>query len=226
MPLEIACFNNVSALRAASSGADRIELCADPSVGGTTPSLSDFLSLKQNPDVTLPVNVMIRPRGGDFVYTEEEFETIERDLELFQQHGADGFVFGILTGEKEIDVERCKVLLAKANGNPCTFHRAFDAIAPSSMLSQLEKLVALGFASVLTSGGAPNAVQGKEMLKRLVEGAKGRISIIVGGGVRAANLRDMRGHVGTEWWHSSAVVDGSDVASELEIRLLGKALRV
>lgn len=168
---------------------------------------------------------MIRPRGGGFAYTDAELEIMEHDLQRFEEHGADGFVFGILNAEGEIDGERCERLLAKANGKPCTFHRAFDEIAPSSMLAQLEVLVALGFTSVLTSGGAPNAVEGKAMLRTLVEGAKGRISVIVGGGVRSANLSDLRGYVGAEWWHSSAVVDGGEVASEGEIRALGEVLR-
>jgi copper homeostasis protein len=252
MPLEIACFNTTSALLASFSGADRIELCADPSVGGITPSLVDFLFVKQSLQRSyaeresdgrdIPINVMIRPRGGGFVYSDAEFASMEREMEIFDENGADGFVFGILTpdSEPQINIKRCQILLSKARGKPCTFHRAFDALPPSSMLAQLEILVELGFTSVLTSGGAPSAIGGKEVLRDLVERAlelnreQRDIEVIIGGGVRSGNLGGMRKEIYAErdgkrgWWHSSAVTDaqGGEVASKEEILALAELLRV
>jgi len=247
MPLELATFNPTSALLGLSSpSVDRIELCADPSVGGITPTLADFMIVKQatalsipisSPNPTLseapseprktPINVMIRPRGGDFVYTHEEFTLMEREMEILTREGADGFVFGILSGPESnlrIDVERCRVLIERAGGRPVTFHRAVDALPVGEMEGQLEVLVELGFKAVLTSGGIGNAVQGKSVLKGLVKSARGRIDVIVGGGVRSVNLPELKREVGAEWWHSSAVVDGGEVASEEEIKALGACL--
>jgi copper homeostasis protein len=250
MPLEVACFNTASALHAAAHGAHRIELCACPAVGGTTPPLSDFHFVKSSlgpkaPGTEaggaggdsrvlgrIPVNVMIRPRGGDFVYSEDEFTSMQKDIRQFKSAGADGFVFGILTRENEVDVERCRILLAEAGTRPCTFHRAFDCIPEDRMLEQLQVLVDLGFEYVLTSGGAPDAVCGKEVLKKLIQSAGDEIRVIVGGGVRSSNLRALRNFVDdgkdgetTGWWHSSAVTDGGEIASEEEIEALESVLK-
>ena len=146
--LEIACFNAESALIAESSGAHRIELCKEQALGGTTPLISTFQSIKEA--VKIPVNVMIRPRGMDFIYDDDEFLQMKKDIESFA--GADGFVFGILRDGK-VDEERCRVLVEKSEGRPCTFHRAFDEIPESQMMAELEVLVRCGFKSVLTSGG-------------------------------------------------------------------------
>lgn len=148
------------------------------------------------------------------------------DIQTFKDLGADGFVFGVLTPEKKVDIENCKTLLASAEGKPCTFHRAFDEISPGEMGEELEVLIELGFRNVLTSGGGRDAVGGREVLKGLVEGAGGRIEVIVGGGVRGGNLGGLRGELeGVRWWHSSAIVDGGEVASEGEVRRLSELLR-
>ncbi|KFY61890.1 hypothetical protein V496_04817, partial [Pseudogymnoascus sp. VKM F-4515 (FW-2607)] len=126
--LEIACFNAPSALIAAGAGADRIELCADRSVGGTTPALSDLEAIKAQ-QVEIPVMVMIRPRGGDFEYSDEEFAQMKEEMKRFRGL-ADGFVFGILKeegGEVVVDGERNSELVELARPLPCTFHRAVDA---------------------------------------------------------------------------------------------------
>jgi copper homeostasis protein len=223
--LEIASFNATSALIAASSNANRIELCTNPSVGGTTPSLSTFQSLKSNPSVKIPIYVMIRPHGVSFTYTNAEVQTMKTEIESFKLVGADGFVFGILTPDGRVDRENCKILLAAAEGSKCTFHRAFDEILEERMEEELEILIDLGFANVLTSGGGKTAVEGTDVLKSLVEKAKGRIEIIVGGGVRDENVKMLRNIIGANWFHSSAVTDGGEVASAEEVRGLGDLLR-
>jgi copper homeostasis protein len=217
MPLlEIACFNAESALIAESSGADRIELCKEQALGGTTPLISTFQSVKEA--VKIPVNVMIRPRGMDFVYDDDEFLQMKKGIERFAR--ADGFVFGILRDGK-VDIERCRILVEKAEGKPCTFHRAFDEIPESQMMAELEVLVSCGFKSVLTSGGRKNALEGRKILAELVEAAKKRIDIIVGGGVRSSNLEMLRRETSAGWFHSSAIVEpGGEVASRDEVTRL------
>lgn len=161
---------------------------------------------------------MIRPRGGDFTYSDFEFETMVASLIAFWDAGADGFVFRILTADGLIDEERNKRLLALAGAKPCTFHRAFDGVGDKN--AGLEVLVRVGFAGVLTSGiGGGGAVDGKKMLRELVGRADGRIEVIPGGGVRSANLGGLVDCVGARWWHASAVVEGEE-ASEEELRAL------
>jgi copper homeostasis protein len=225
MPLlEIACFNAESALTAQDAGANRVELCREQELGGTTPLLSTFKSL--NDVLSIPMHMMIRPRGRDFTYSEEEYRDMERDTEIFKQEGAKGFVFGILNEQGTVDEERCRGLVEKANGRPCTFHWAFDEIAEENMLEQLELLVEVGFKAVLTSGGKKNAVEGKEMIKKLVAAAKGRIDVIAGGGVRSSNLEMLRKETNAPIFHSSAIVDvgESETASRDEIKLLERLL--
>jgi copper homeostasis protein len=151
---------------------------------------------------------------------------MERDLETFKQEGAQGFVFGILNEQGTVDKERCRGLVLKAEGIPCTFHRAFDEISETDMLKQLELLIEVGFRAVLTSGGGKNAVEGKEMLRELVAAAKGRIDVIAGGGVRSSNLEMLRKETSAPVFHSSAIVDvgGGEIASRDEIQLLDRLL--
>lgn len=225
MPLlEIACFNVQSALLAEANGASRIELCAEQALGGVTPPLSDFISLKAQ--LSIPTNVMIRPRGGNFVYTASEITQMKHEIEKFSAEGVDGFVFGVLTPGGKIDRDVCQDLLTLTAGRNCTFHRAFDEIPEAAMEDALETLIELGFTSVLTSGGRSNAVEGKEVLARLVERARGRIEVIVGGGVRSANLEGLMRETGARTFHSSAVVGGEgDVANEGEIGRLSALLK-
>ncbi|KAH6666871.1 copper homeostasis protein cutC [Halenospora varia] len=221
--LEIASFSPSSALLAARAGCSRIELCRSQVDGGLTPSLSTFTSLKSSLsqfNILIPVYVMIRPHARDFVYSEEEGKDMEGSIEEFMNLGVegmevDGFVFGVLRRDEVeglvVDEDACKRLLRKAGEKPCTFHRAFDSLPPSSMESQLEVLIKLGFRNVLTSGGMLTAVEGKGVLKTLVEKASGRIDVIVGGGVRSGNVGELREVVGSRWYHSSACVGGGEV---------------
>ena len=220
--LEIACFNIQSGVIAAQNGASRIELCKDEHLGGTTPLLSDFQALRSQ--VSVPIYVMIRPRGGNFEYTDPEIIIMSRSIKEFDDAGADGFVFGVLEDSKCIDQDLCGSLQWITRGKPCTFHRAFDEIPPETMEQELEALVQMGFTGVLTSGGGKDAMNGKEKLKSLVGKAANRIEVIVGGGVRSKNVEDLRETTRARWFHSSAIVNDGALASDDEIRDLRDAL--
>lgn len=182
--LEAPVFTVEGALKAAEYGIDRLELCADFSVGGTTPSPGIFSYLKEK--INIPIFVMIRPRGTDFVYAEEEFSVMERDIIAFKEMGADGFVFGALTPNGEIDLANCRKLLQAAKGKPCTFHRAFDASL--DLPTSLEQIINLGFSRILTSGGMNTVSEGMEKLIKLLEIAEDRIIILPGGGLLPGHI--------------------------------------
>lgn len=220
--LEIACFNVQSGIVAAQNGASRIELCKDEHLGGTTPFLSDFQALKSQ--VSIPIYVMIRPRGGNFEYTDQELIQMSRSIKEFDDAGADGFVFGVLEDSRCIDQDTCGDLQWITRGKPCTFHRAFDEIPPELMEQELEALVQMGFGGVLTSGGAKSAVDGKAKLKKLVDQAGNRIEVLIGGGVRSGNIEGLKETTGARWFHSSATVSGGDVASDAEVTALREVL--
>jgi copper homeostasis protein len=222
--LEVACFNPQSAITAEQNGASRIELCKDKHLGGTTPLLSDFQALKSQ--LSIPIYVMIRPRGGNFIYTDQELIQMSRSIKEFDDAGADGFVFGVLDEEKKVDQDTCGDLMWITRGKPCTFHRAFDEIPPKLMAGELEALVQWGFKAVLTSGGEADAVSGKERLKSLVEKAGSRIDVMVGGGVRSGNLGELRETTRARWFHSSAVVNDGNVADGEEVRSLREVLEI
>lgn len=218
--LEIACFNAESAKIAAKSGADRIELCANANVGGTTPAISTLQEVKKV--VPIPVFVMIRCRGGNFNYSRDEYQIMQQELRE-RTTLANGFVFGFLTGDGKVDVERNSELVKLAGLKPCTFHRAFDEI--DDPVGALHALKACGFANVLTSGGASSAPAGVDMLADLVEGGNTLgLNIMPGGGVRSSNVMELRSRTHAEWYHSSAVVDDSGVANAEEVAALKNAL--
>ena len=223
--LEIACFNPQSALVAAKAGASRIELCANASAGGLTPPLAELRELKEDPSVTIPIYVMIRPHDRSFTLTLAELSSMEEEIRAFNREGADGYVFGALTEHGAVDEEKCRVLIDAAGGRPCTFHRAFDALPEDRMEEELEKLVSCGFENVLTSGGMKSASEGKEALRRLVTQAGNRIVVIVGGGVRSSNAAMLR-ECGASSFHSSAIVstDGGEIANTEEIQSLTRIL--
>ncbi|XP_054060468.1 copper homeostasis protein cutC homolog isoform X4 [Rissa tridactyla] len=160
------CVDSVeSAVNAERGGAGRIELCAGLVEGGTTPSMGLLQVVKQC--VRIPVFVMIRPRGGDFLYSDREVEVMKADIRLAKLHGADGLVFGALTEDGRIDTELCTALLAVCRPLPVTFHRAFDMV--HDPLVALETLISLGFERVLTSGCDSSALEGLSLIKRLAE---------------------------------------------------------
>ncbi|PIF45036.1 copper homeostasis protein [Chryseobacterium sp. 52] len=211
--IEIACFNPESGLIAFENGADRIELCDGLSEGGTTP---DFETVKElRTKINIPVFVMIRARGGDFTYSETEFEQMKNDLIQLKSLQVDGFVFGILNENDEVNMEQNKILVDLAYPLPCTFHRAFDRAA--DLENSLEKVINCGFKTILTSGQKPNVSEGKENLKKLVELSNGRIEILVGGGLRSTNIEEIRAFTNAGYFHSSAITDGGAFASPDEV---------
>ncbi|MBT2620168.1 copper homeostasis protein CutC [Chryseobacterium sp. ISL-6] len=211
--IEIACFNPQSAIIAFENGADRIEFCDGLSEGGTTPSFETTKELREK--INIPVFVMIRPRGGDFTYSEAEFEQMKNELTQLKSLNVDGFVFGILDENDEVNIEQNKILVQLAQPLPCTFHRAFDRA--KGLADSLEKVIDCGFKTILTSGQKPNVSEGKENLKTLVELSDGRIEILIGGGLRSTNIQDIREFTSAGYFHSSAITDGGQFANADEV---------
>lgn len=218
--LEIACFEMTSAETALKSVADRIEFCAEQQLGGTTPYIEEFRYLKSV--YRKPIFVMIRPKGGEFLYSDMEFEQMKKDIKEFKKAGGDGFVFGILTVGNNIDTERNRELVELAGEIPCTFHRAFDRTPDLDVA--IKKLISIGFRTVLTSGGAENAVKGKEKLRELVQKYAHQINILIGGGVRSGNIHELKEFTGGSDFHSSAIPSYETFADDDEIKKLKNAL--
>lgn len=217
--LEIACFNPESALEANKAKVNRIEFCDGPEVGGTTPKILALSKIRDN--VTVPIFVMIRPRGGDFVYTDGEFEQMKASINEMKKL-ADGFVFGILESSGKVDVTKNTELVKLAHPLPCTFHRAFDET--SDKLTALESVIECGFHTILTSGGESSAIQGCDMITKLVQASGDRITILVGGGVRSTNIKDLQTRTKATHYHSSALVGEKTVADFDEMMLLKNKL--
>lgn len=198
--LEIAVFNIQSAILASQAGADRIELCENLADGGTTPSYGTLKTVREK--ISIPVFPIVRPRGGDFLYNEEEFEVIKKDLLLIKDLGFEGAVIGLLKIDGTIDITRTTKLVELAYPLEITFHRAFDrAIEP---LKALEDVIRSGCQRILTSGQVPNAFDGKELIKQLIQHADERIIIIPGSGVRSDNIQELADFTGATELHSSA----------------------
>lgn len=195
------CTENVAGVRAAeAAGAHRVELCSALAEGGVTPSLGLFKEAKAR--AQLPIHVLIRPRGGDFVYTRGELEVILADIALFKEAGADALVFGALLKDGSLDLAGMTQLMAAADPLPVTFHRAFDVCREPFKV--LEQLVALGVPRLLTSGQARDAPTGAKLLRALVEQAGDRLVVMAGGGVRAANAAKLVRDTGVTELHFSA----------------------
>lgn len=215
--LEIACFNLESAKIAAQAGADRIEFCADYSLGGLTPSTTDFSELRAF--YSGPIYVMIRARGGNFVYTDTELKQMQEDINAFGKLGADGFVFGTLTADGHVDLTANAQLLATTTGLPCTFHRAFDSC--TNQHEALSRLESLGFKNILSSGGMKTALDGLENLRSIKKNTT--LNIIAGGGIRSSNMVVLAKQFDTDFYHSSGIIHG-DIADATEIAALKKSL--
>ena len=198
--LEICAGSVESAIAARDGGAKRIELCAALEVGGVTPSAGVIAEARKVVGIIL--NVIIRPRGGDFLYNEYEVACMEEDIRTCKQLGVDGIVIGALTAEGDIDTDVCRRLISAADGMSITFHRAFDMCRNAK--KALEELIALGCHRVLTSGQAPTAVAGITMLKELNEQAAGRIIIMPGCGVNSTNAGEIIKATGATEIHASA----------------------
>lgn len=211
--LEIACFNLESAVIAQQNGADRVELCDGIEFGGTTPNFEVTTKVRQLIDIDL--NVMIRTRGGDFVYSDTEFEQMKLEISEFKKLNINGFVFGILDENNYIDVKRNTELVNLAKPFPCTFHRAFDDV--SDYEQALEDAISCGFSTILTSGKHSNVMDGIDVLKNLVHLAQNRITIMPGGGLRSTNINHIQEITQATFYHSSAITDGSQIANPEEI---------
>ncbi len=218
--LEIACFNLDSAIISAQNGADRIEFCADMKAGGTTPQFQEVLQARNQ--IFIDIYVMIRPRGGDFVYTQSEFEQMKSHILMFKKHGINGFVFGILKEDNLVDIKRNKELVDLASPLPCTFHRAFDEV-PDAFIA-LEQIISCGFKTILTSGQKSNVMEGIDRVAQLIKTAGDRIFIMPGGGLRSGNIEYIQQQTRAVFYHSSAIIDGSGTASAEETRALKSKL--
>jgi len=185
--LELCIGSAEDAAIAERFGADRVELCSALMLGGLTPSIGTILETKQS--VELPVMVMIRPRGGGFCYTPTEMRVMLRDVDSALEAGADGIVFGILTEDGQVDMNRSRELISHIDGQQIVFHRAFDVVPDPKRA--LEQLIDLGVTRVLTSGQEDNAYSGASLIAELIAQAAGRIEILPGGGIDRFNLDDV-----------------------------------
>jgi len=218
--LEIACFNFESALIAQENGADRIELCENMHLGGTTPNY--ILGVKVREELSIKMHVIIRPRGGDFVYSDEELIEMKQDIKQFKKLGVDGFVFGILNEDGSVNKTKNKELVDLASPLSCTFHRAFDVVA--DIEQSLEDVIDCGFDTILTSGQGKNVTEGISVLEKIQKLADGRIVIMPGGGLRSSNIYLLKEKLEPTFYHSSAVTDDSEMANAEEIKFLISSL--
>lgn len=194
------CVESLQSARAAEAGgADRIELCSDLLIDGVTPSF-DLMSTTIEA-LSIPVHVLIRPRGGDFTYSAAEFVQMQRQVEQAKQAGAAGVVLGVLRADRRVDVERSRSLVELANPMKVTFHRAFDA-APE-LNEALEAVIQTGADCLLTSGGKPDVLAGADTIGRLREQAGKRLDVMAGGGLTLANLVKVVRRSGVSRLHGS-----------------------
>lgn len=202
-PLVEACVDSVpGALAAERAGAGRIELCAGLVEGGTTPSVGMLEAARAR--LSIPIVAMIRPRGGDFLYSDEELEVMTRDIASMRAAGADGVALGVLTRDGLVDADVLCTLVETAAPLPVTFHRAFDLAA--SLDAALDALVACGVARVLTSGGAPRAADGAAAIAALVQQANDRLVVMAGGGIAAPDAATLVRTTGVRELHVGGMV--------------------
>ncbi len=206
------CANSVaSCVEAQKGGAYRVELCAGIPEGGTTPSYGEIVMARKQLNIKL--NVIIRPRGGDFLYSDVEHQTMLHDIEIAEKLGVDGVVFGCLNADGEIDMQRNKELVDAAKGLNVTFHRAFDMC--KDPFKSLEQIISLGCDTLLTSGQRPTAIDGVSLLKQLIDKANNRIVIMPGSGVNEENIATIAKQTGALEFHFSA---RESIESKMEYR--------
>lgn len=198
MILEVCVDSVESAVNAEAGGADRIELCGDLIVGGVTPSLALFERIREKTNI--PIHVLLRPRFGDFLYSEEEMEVLIRQANMFADAGADNLVIGCLTPDGRLDLEAMNRIIDAAKGTPVNLHRAFDMC--HDLDEALEDAKKLGIISILTSGGYASALEGIEVLDCLKKHA-GNIDIMAGAGMNAKNIKYMMEHSSLTAYHMS-----------------------
>jgi copper homeostasis protein len=196
--LEISVASVESAMAAERGGADRIELCAELSAGGLTPTRELLRSVRE--EISIPIYSMIRPLEGDFVYSVAEFAEMKRSVAAAKEEGMNGLVFGILKEDGRVDVRRTRELVELARPLPATFHRAFDDSA--NLGEALKDVIRTGSERILTSGRAKSAPEGAAILARLVRAARDRIIIVPGAGISAANIANVAKQTGAHEFHS------------------------
>lgn len=209
--LEVCVNSFVSALAAENGGAIRVELCENMAEGGTTPSYAQIKLCKEK--LNIQVWPIIRPRGGDFLYSDDEFDVMKEDIKICKALNCNGVVTGILLGNGTIDKKRCAELIKLAHPMPMAFHRAFDM--SNDLEKALEDLIDLGFVRVLSSGGKENAYKGIETLAKLVNQANGRIEIMPGAGINPQNILEIKEKTAATAFHSSARIK---IASKMKYR--------
>lgn len=211
--LEVCVDSVKSAIAAYRGGTDRIELCSDLIIGGTSPSPELFKRIQSKCDI--PIRVLIRPRFGDFCYDDDEFAIIKAEVKMFRELGADAAVVGVLNADGTLDMERMKKLREAAGPMKLTLHRAFDVC--KDPMQTLEEAMQLGLSTILTSGQANTAVAGEPLLKELVAKSKGRIEILAGAGVSPENLPDLMESIAAPAYHMSGkTVKGSQMVYRKE----------
>jgi copper homeostasis protein len=215
--LEICVDSIESAVNAQTGGADRVELCSDLPEGGTTPSYGMILSARDN--LTIDLNVMIRPRGGDFLYSDTEYDIMRRDIEICGECGVNGIVIGILRTDGEIDTERTAKLAEMAYPMSVTFHRAFDMCADP--FRGLQDIISAGAAKLLTSGQKNKAPEGADLISKLIKKAGSRITIMPGSGLNESNIAEVARITGASEFHLSV---RSIASGEMEFRREGIAI--
>lgn len=221
MEIEICCGSIQSAANAKAGGAVRIELCQGLVEGGTTPSPATIeYAVKE---LRLQVFVLVRPRGGDFCYNKLEVKTMEKDVAFCKEAGASGIVVGFLHPDGSIDTELTRRFVELSSPLPVTFHRAFDEC--TDPLIALEQIIGCGCKRILTSGCQPTAVEGAEMLKRLVEKAAGRITILAGSGVTPENVVALREKTNVPEIHGSCKTTRPDGAWETDTEQVARLLK-
>lgn len=201
MKIEICCYNTEDAILAEKAGADRIEFCVERALDGISPSRKKVIEIVNK--VQIPIYLMVRPRGGNFIYTRDEIKLMCDEISWAAQHGVSGFVFGCLDADNKIDIHACSKLLQAAKGFPCTFHRAFDLI--EDKFEALDILMNLGWERVLTAGGIGAAADHIEILNGLVQHAKDNIIILPGGGIRPHHMNTILSQTQAKEIHSSDI---------------------
>jgi copper homeostasis protein len=217
--LEIACFNLGSALIAESSGADRIEFCANYWEGGTTPLERHIIEARER--ITVPLHVIIRCRGGDYTYSDAEIKQMCETISFCKQHKIDGIVLGVLTENNEVDQDVCTKFIDLAGSMDVTFHRAIDHC--KDIEQAYEDLISLKIKRVLTTGGASNVLQGIMRLKKLQDQFGSEIIIMPGGGLRSTNIQQVL-QTGCSEFHSAALTDNSVTVNASEIKKIKRHL--
>ena len=190
------------ALESQNNGADRIELCENLSVGGTTPSYGTVKICLEK--LNIPIFPMIRARGGNFVYSKDEIEIMKEDIKIFKELGVKGVVLGCLTSDNKIDLELTKELVDLAYPMEVTFHKAIDEIL--NPLDYIDDLVNIGIKRILTSGGEATALEGKDLINEMIKKSNGRLKIVVAGKVTKGNLNGLSNLISADEFHGKLIV--------------------